>query len=125
MNEIAPTIIPALYDRQQQRGGYLTDADMRTVADRLNVPLYRIQSLVTFFPHFRTTPPAAVEVHICRDMSCHLRNSLKTIHHIESWAKSEFGDKVEVHGVSCLGRCDRAPAASPINKHAKKCHNHR
>ncbi len=111
MNEIAPTIIPALYERQQQRGGYLTDADMRAVADRSNVPLYRIQSLVTFFPHFRTTPPAAVEVHICRDMSCHLRNSLKNIHHLEGWAKSEFADRVEVHGVSCLGRCDRAPVA--------------
>lgn len=114
MNDIGPSIIPALYERQEKRGGYLTESDLRSVAEGLSVPLYRIQSLVTFFPHFRTTPPAKFEVHVCRDMSCHLRGSDGCIRQLQEWAKTKHGSDVNVQGVSCLGRCDR-PIATMIN----------
>ena len=104
-------IIPALMARQKQRGGYLTPADLRSVAEEQVVPLHRVQSLVSFFPHFRTEPPPKVDVHICRDLSCHLRGSVPMTVRIEHWAAEKYGKAVEVCGVSCLGRCDRAPAA--------------
>jgi formate dehydrogenase beta subunit len=104
-------IIPALHERQNNRGGYLTQSDMREVAKELAVPLHRVYSLVTFFPHFRTSPPKEVEVQVCRDMACHLRGSVAMQQELHDWAKQQFGDKVDVCGVSCLGRCDRAPAA--------------
>ncbi len=103
-------IIPALLSRQKQRGGYLTPADLRAVAAEELVPLHRVQSLVSFFPHFRTDPPPKLEVHVCRDMSCHLRGSVGIAERVEQWANQKFGDDVKVCGVSCLGRCDRAPA---------------
>jgi formate dehydrogenase beta subunit len=104
-------IIPALLARQKQRGGYLTPSDMRAVAEEQAVPLHRVQSLISFFPHFRTSPPPKVEVHVCRDMSCHLRGSVPMTERLEHWAEHKFGSDVEVCGVSCLGRCDRAAAA--------------
>ncbi len=104
-------IIQALNRYQKNRGGYLTEKDMHAVADELQVPLYKVQELVTFFPHYRTTPPPCVEVHVCRDMACHLRGSVPAIEQLEAWAHDTYGDKVHVSGVSCLGRCDRAPAA--------------
>ncbi len=104
-------IIPALNERQQRRGGYLTDADMKGVAEELGVPLHRINALVTFFPHFRTDPPPKVEVHVCRDMSCHLNGAVPLTERLHDWAEQTHGDAVEVCGVSCLGRCDRPPAA--------------
>jgi NADH:ubiquinone oxidoreductase subunit F (NADH-binding)/NADH:ubiquinone oxidoreductase subunit E len=104
-------IIPALHERQKARGGYLTDADMRAVAEEVGVPLHRVNAVVSFFPHFRTDPPPKVEVHVCRDMSCHRRGSVEMLERLESWAHLNFGHDVEVCGVSCLGRCDRAPAA--------------
>lgn len=107
----SPTIIPALYERQKLRGGYLTDADMRAIAEEAGVPLHRVNAVATFFPHFRTEPPPKVEVHICRDMSCHLHGSVQLTDHLEEWAEETYGGEVEVCGVSCLGRCDRAPAA--------------
>lgn len=103
-------IIPALHERQKARGGYLTDADMRAVADEVGVPLHRVNAVVTFFPHFRTEPPPKVEVHICRDMSCHRRGSVAMQERLAAWAQKKHGHDVEVCGVSCLGRCDRAPA---------------
>ncbi len=104
-------IIQALNKRQKDRGGYLTDSDLRGVAAELRVPLHRVQALVSFFPHYRTEPPPRVEVQICRDMACHLRGSLDLIHGLHGWANECRANEVHVSGVSCLGRCDRAPAA--------------
>jgi formate dehydrogenase/bidirectional [NiFe] hydrogenase diaphorase subunit len=103
-------IIPALYARQKQRG-YLTNDDMRSIAHELDTPLYRINSVVTFFPHFRTDPPPKVELHVCRDMSCHLNGGVEITKRVQDWATATYGDQVEVCGASCLGRCDRPPAA--------------
>jgi len=103
-------IIPALHERQHQRG-YLTRSDLEKVAEESGVPLYRVNEVVSFFPHFRTTPPPQVVVHVCRDMSCHLRGSVPMTESVAVWAQHHYGDDVEVCGVSCLGRCDRAPAA--------------
>jgi NADH:ubiquinone oxidoreductase subunit F (NADH-binding)/NADH:ubiquinone oxidoreductase subunit E len=104
-------IIPALNERQKQRGGYLTHADMQAVATDLGVPMHRVNALVTFFPHFQTEPPPKVEVHVCRDMSCHLNGAVPLTERLHDWAQQKHGAAVEVCGVSCLGRCDRAPAA--------------
>ena len=107
-------IIPALHDRQHHRG-YLTDEDMRKIAEDLGVPLHRVQSVVSFFPHFRTTPPAKVCVHVCRDMACHLRGADQTIENLKKWGDGLGDGEVEVHPASCLGRCDR-PAAAMVNE---------
>ncbi len=105
-------IIPTLNRYQKDRGGYLTEQDLRAVASELQVPLYRIQELVTFYPHYRTTPPPCVEVHVCRDMACHLRGSVRATEKVKAWAHEKYAEsQVHVSEVSCLGRCDRAPAA--------------
>lgn len=67
---------------------------------------------MTFFPHFRESPPPKVEVLVCRDMSCHLRKSLSILNELTVWADEKWDSKeVEICGASCLGRCDRPPAA--------------
>ncbi len=104
-------IIPALKKRQKARGGYLTPPDLKAVAEEFDVPMHRVEALVTFFPHFTTEPPPKAEVHVCRDMSCHLRGSVETAEKVGKWAADKYGDQVRVCGVSCLGRCDRPPAA--------------
>ena len=105
------SLIPALKARQTERGGYLTSADMTAVASQFGVPLHRVEALVTFFPHFSTEPPPKATVHVCRDMSCHLRGSVDLTDRVSRWADDKYGKQVRVCGVSCLGRCDRAPAA--------------
>ena len=64
-------LIAALTRRQEEKG-FLADEDLRSLAEELRVPLYRLQGLVSFYPHFRRSPPAQAEVALCRDMSCHL-----------------------------------------------------
>ncbi|TFG65753.1 MAG: hypothetical protein E4H28_03530, partial [Gemmatimonadales bacterium] len=91
----------------QQEHGHLTDDLLRELAHTLATPLYRIQELVSFYPHFRTTPPAAVTVSVCRDMSCHLAQSTGLA---QGLATALGNSDVEVEEVSCRGCCELAPA---------------
>jgi formate dehydrogenase beta subunit len=95
----------------QERVGYLPDEELKRLADRLDVHLHRIHEVVSFFPHFRRKPPPDVEVRVCRDIACHLRGAPACLAGLKMVAE-DFGDdtRVNVESVSCLGRCDGAPA---------------
>lgn len=99
-------LTPALH-RIQSQFGYLKREALEAFSAESGVPLCRLQSVASFFPHFRHTPPQPVTVRVCRDMACHLAGGSQIVDDL----KKTFGDHVEVTGVSCLGRCDRAPAA--------------
>jgi NADH:ubiquinone oxidoreductase subunit F (NADH-binding)/NADH:ubiquinone oxidoreductase subunit E len=101
-------LISELYRLQDERG-YLREEDLRAVAERLRVPLYRVEEVVSFYTHLRTTPPAATEVDVCRDLSCHLLEGRDYCSRARALLDGE--GEVYVHEVSCLGRCEYAPAA--------------
>ena len=104
-----PSLIPALY-AIQQRLGWLPREDLVALSRDLSRPLYEIEGLVSFYPHFRTDPPAAVALHVCHDLSCWLRGADERIDELRE-RHGEDAD-VELVEVSCLGRCDLAPAVS-------------
>jgi formate dehydrogenase beta subunit len=91
----------------QRAHGYLPDGEVRGLAERLDVPLYRLQAVASFFPHFFLKPPARAEVRVCGDMACHRYggNELR-----ETLAARFQGQDANIKHVSCLGRCDLAPA---------------
>src|SRR5258707_587606 len=97
-------LIPRLLQLQESHG-YLTDELLRQAAREAKVPLYRVQGLVSFYPHFRTTPPPKTSIAVCRDMACWLADR-----DAPARVRTENPD-AEVREVSCLGRCDMAPAA--------------
>jgi len=92
----------------QAAHGYLSEAALRDLSRRERVPLYRLQELVSFYPHFHTQPPPPVEVAVCRDMSCWLNGAAEVCRRL----RDQHPGKGEVREVSCLGRCDLAPAGA-------------
>lgn len=94
-----------LLNDAQRKHGYLSKDMLRALAKAANVPLHRLQQLVSFYPSFRTIPPPRVELAICRDVSCHLRGAEGCSKKFKELA----ADGVEVQEVSCIGRCDLAP----------------
>src|SRR3954447_14707861 len=98
----------------QHEEGYLSETALNELAERIGVPLHRLHEVASFFPHFRLKPPTAVEVHVCRDMACHLKGSAACREALQDFAVAVPGQKIHVEGVSCLGRCDE-PIAVSIN----------
>ena len=100
----------------QRQFGYLPADQLKALAKKIDVPLYRLHGVASFYPHFQLTPPPKADVRICQDMSCHLRGArgLRTGLE-ESFRQAEYMD-AKIGGVSCLGRCNEAPAVA-INEH--------
>ncbi|MBA2639522.1 MAG: NAD(P)H-dependent oxidoreductase subunit E [Nocardioidaceae bacterium] len=104
-----PSLIPAL-NAIQERVGWLPREELVSLSRDTRRPLYEIQGLVSFYPHFRTEPPPQVALHVCHDLSCWLRGGEQQITDL----RERFGSDadVELVEVSCLGRCDTAPAVA-------------
>lgn len=102
----SPVLVPALH-RIQQQFGYLKPEALQEFSKETGVPQYRLQAVASFFPHFLLTPPKKIVLQVCRDLSCHLAGSGKMLTELDALTS----EQVAVQGTSCLGRCDRAPAA--------------
>jgi formate dehydrogenase beta subunit len=101
--------------RIQHDHGYLPETELRRLAERIRTPLYRLQEVASFFPHFQLQPPPRVEVRVCHDMACHQRGAAQVKAELERLLAKESQIKsLAVRYVSCLGRCDR-PVAALIN----------
>ena len=94
----------------QSQFGYLKREALEQYSEQTGVPLYRLHSVASFFPHFQLTPPKPVTLKICRDMACHMAGSAEMLRSMQDSLGNGAG-MIHVEGVSCLGRCDRAPAA--------------
>jgi formate dehydrogenase/NADH-quinone oxidoreductase subunit F len=104
-----PSLIPAL-NAIQERVGWLPREELVALSREVRRPLYEIEGLVSFYPHFRTDPPKQVELRACHDLSCWLRGADEKIADL----RDRHGQDAEVEFVegSCLGRCDIAPACT-------------
>jgi formate dehydrogenase beta subunit len=104
-----PSLIPAL-QAIQERVGWLPREELVALSRDVRRPLYEIEGLISFYPHFRTEPPAPVQLHACRDLACWLRGADEQTAALRQRYEPDPG--VEFTEVSCLGRCDAAPAVS-------------
>lgn len=94
----------------QDQHGYLPESELRAFSRRTTIPLYQIQAVASFYPHFRLQPKPQLDIKVCRDLSCHLAGAKQLLQAAEKSAASMTG--CQVGGVSCLGRCDQAPAVA-------------
>jgi len=94
----------------QDRYGYLPEQELRAFSQRTTIPLYQVQAVASFYPHFRLQPKPRLDIKVCRDLSCHLMGAQRLFRSAKEAAASLTSCTVD--GVSCLGRCDQAPAVA-------------
>ena len=104
-----PSLIPAL-NAIQARRGWLPREELEELARDARRPRYEIEGLVSFYPHYRTEPPVKVSVHACHDLTCFLNDGEAGIEALRERYRDD--PDVELVEVSCLGRCDSAPAVA-------------
>ena len=96
----------------QTRHGFLPKGELESLSQRTQTPLYQIHSVASFYPHFHLAPPPKADVRVCADMSCHLNGASELRSALQSSFANSRPEDVQIRDVSCLGRCDHAPAIS-------------
>ena len=98
--------------RLQEEEGWLPPDRLEALAAELGVPLHRLESVSTFYTHYRREPPRGPVVEVCRDLSCRLAGGPEACARLRAASETPGAPAFEVREVSCLGRCDTAPAAA-------------
>jgi NADH:ubiquinone oxidoreductase subunit F (NADH-binding)/NADH:ubiquinone oxidoreductase subunit E len=104
-----PSLIPDLH-RIQREHGWLPREELVGLSRERRRPLYEIEGLISFYPHFRTEPAPRTEIACCHDLSCWLHGADERIAKLR--AEHDGDPDVDLREVSCLGRCDAAPFVS-------------
>jgi NADH-quinone oxidoreductase subunit E len=109
-------VLPALYIAQR-RQNYLTDDDIRDVAQTLELNVTEVQAIVGFYTLLRKEPTGKYLIQVCTDLPCALRGAEAFCHRLcERLGLPPEGGTTDdglftVEQVVCLAACDKAPLA--------------
>jgi formate dehydrogenase subunit gamma len=103
-------LMPVLHEVMEELG-HIAREDVEAVADVLNLSVAEVHGVVSFYADFRTEPPAAHTIALCRGEACQSVGAQPL--YDETRARSgAFGDGVEVGEVFCLGNCALGPSGT-------------
>jgi NADH-quinone oxidoreductase subunit E len=109
-------ILDALYI-VQRRQNYLTENDIRDVAEALELNITEVQAIVGFYTLFRKEPTGRYVIQVCTDLPCALRGAEEFYLRLcERLGLPPGGGTTDdglftVEEVVCLAACDKAPVA--------------
>jgi formate dehydrogenase subunit gamma len=102
-------LLPVLHGVMEELG-HITTEDVRDVAAVLNLSVAEVHGVVSFYKDFRTTPPVAHRVQLCRAEACQALGAQALF----DAARQTLGQRadVEVEEVFCLGNCALGPSGT-------------
>ncbi len=109
----ASAVIPLLWKAQEQAGGWVPQAAIELVAEKLSMAVIRVLEIATFYSMFNLAPVGTHFIQLCGTTPCKLRGSDA----IRDMLKKRIGDERHVTAdgkfswleVECLGACCNAP----------------
>ena len=102
-------LLPILHDIQDALGHVPPDA-IAQIANTLNLSRAEVHGVITFYHHFRTSPPAKHSIHICCAEACQSMGAERLTHHAEKSLAHIQASECELQPVYCLGLCATSPA---------------
>ncbi|GHB47259.1 formate dehydrogenase subunit gamma [Pseudovibrio japonicus] len=108
-------LLPILHD-VQAKFGYVPEAALLQIADRLNLSRAEVHGTMSFYHDFRTAPAGRRVLKVCRAEACQSMGGEKLAEDIQkdlgiTWHETTPDGKVTLEPVFCLGLCSCAPAA--------------
>jgi formate dehydrogenase subunit gamma len=107
-------LLPILH-ALQNRFGFIPEAAVPIIAEALNQTRAEVHGVISFYHHFRTTPPGRHVVQICRAEACQAVGARQ----LEAHAKTRLGvdyhqttgdREITLEAVYCLGNCACGPS---------------
>jgi formate dehydrogenase subunit gamma len=99
-------LLPLLHDIQDTLG-HIPPAAVPAIAAALNLSRAEVHGVISYYHHFRTTPPARNVIRLCRAEACQARGSERLAAHVEAAVQ---GRDLDLETVYCLGLCASGPA---------------
>jgi formate dehydrogenase subunit gamma len=103
-------LMPVLHDVVEELGHIGRD-DVEEIADVLNLSVAEVHGVVSFYHDFRTDPPAAHSIALCRGEACQSVGAEELYAATRARAES-IGADVAVAEVFCLGNCALGPSGT-------------
>ena len=106
-------LIQILLDIQQELH-WLPKEALEKVAEKLQVPLSRVQHVATFYKAFSLVPKGRHEINVCMGTACHVRGAPRVLDVVQNLTGIRPGEtdrdmKFSLDTVNCLGCCALGP----------------
>lgn len=107
------SLIQVLIDIQSELR-WLPREALELVSKKLDVPMNRIQHIITFYKAFSIVPKGRHEIHVCTGTACHVRGATRVLKAVEEHTGITPGEtdqelKFSLDTVSCVGCCALGP----------------
>ena len=108
------SLIPILHE-VQDLFGHVPPAAIAPIAHRLSLGEAEVHGVVSFYSHFRLSPPGRHHITVCVGTACHVEGTPLLVREIRRLLDIEPGQRTSdglfsLSSVGCLGCCAMAPA---------------
>jgi NADH-quinone oxidoreductase subunit E len=98
----------------QSENRWLPKEALKQVSEKLNVPLNRIQHIITFYKAFSVVPKGRHEIHVCTGTACHVRGAQRVLDTVQDLTGIKPGEtdqdlRFSLETVNCVGCCALGP----------------
>jgi NADH-quinone oxidoreductase subunit E len=109
----------------QRENRWLPKGVLERVSRKLQVPMSRIQHIVTFYKAFSLVPRGRHEIHVCMGTACHVRGAPRVLDTVQDLigikpGETDTGLKFSLETVNCLGCCALGPVMEVDGRHHGK-----
>lgn len=105
--QLAGALLPVLHGIQDALG-FVPDEAVPVVARELNLSRAEVHGVLTYYHHFRRTPPSGPVLQVCRAESCRTVGGEALL--AQAKANAAGRGHCSVEPVYCLGLCAMSPA---------------
>ncbi|MDX5364209.1 MAG: formate dehydrogenase subunit gamma [Pseudazoarcus pumilus] len=114
LKDMPGALMPILHGIQDSIG-YVPDDAVPLMAEALNLSRAEVHGTITFYHHFRTTPPGRHKLEICRGEACQAVGANALVAHAKKTLGVDFHETtadgaVSLEQVFCLGNCACSPS---------------
>ncbi len=105
------------FQKIQEEFGYLPEDELKTLSQKLSMPLAEIYSVASFYKQFHFSPRGRKVVRVCTGTACHVRGAKDVLNSLENEFGIKEGETTEdreltLETVGCVGCCGLAPVAT-------------